>query len=131
MRLLPDQGLPRSAGDLLRALGHVAAHVGDIGLADAEDAAILEHAIAHRDVVVTLDADFHAIIAVSGASAPSVIRLRIEGLRASELVDALAPVVEQCADQLEKGALVTIDERRVRVRLLPVSPDSRRGPPRK
>lgn len=44
MKLLLDQGLPRSAADLLRKTGVDTVHVGEIGLAMAEDAAILEEA---------------------------------------------------------------------------------------
>jgi predicted nuclease of predicted toxin-antitoxin system len=41
MKLLLDQGLPRSAATLLTAAGIDAVHVGDLGLASADDPAIL------------------------------------------------------------------------------------------
>ena len=42
MKLLLDQGLPRSAAGLLRNAGFDAVHTGEIGLARAEDAVILD-----------------------------------------------------------------------------------------
>ena len=69
-RILLDQGLPRSAAELLRQQGWDATHVGEIGLATACDKANLKHAAQKGVTVVTLDADFHALLAVSGASAP-------------------------------------------------------------
>jgi len=118
--LLLDQGLPRSTVRLLVEAGIEATHTGDAGLAEADDAAVLERARERNEIVVTLDADFHARLALSGASGPSVIRVRIEGLRASELADLLAEIVERCAQDLESGAMVTVTESGVRVRHLPL-----------
>jgi len=68
--LLLDQGLPRSAATLLREQGWDVLHTGDIGLSKATDRAILDYAQAEKRTVITLDADFHAILAVENAEAP-------------------------------------------------------------
>ena len=122
MKLLLDQGLPRTAAALLNTAGINTVHVGDIGYAAAEDAAILQLGKDQHRVVVTLDADFHALLALSGATEPSVIRIRIEGLRAAELATLLQVVLALCGEDLEQGAVVTIQEGRLRVRRLPLLP---------
>ena len=43
-------------------------HVADIGMSRALDSEILEFARLEKRVCVTLDADFHALLAVSGAA---------------------------------------------------------------
>ena len=96
MKFLLDQGLPRSAASLLCQAGLDAVHTGDIGLAKAEDERILDEARASGRVVVTLDADFHTLLALSGAVSPSVIRIRIEGLNARQLADLLITTVGKC-----------------------------------
>lgn len=120
MKLLLDQGLPRSAAAILRSAGWDAVHTAEIGLAAAEDAGILERARSEGRVVVSLDADFHALLAIAGAAQPSAIRVRIEGLKARELVELLEAVIRQHGEDLERGALMTIQEYRVRVRRLPL-----------
>ncbi len=67
MKLLLDQGLPRTAAELLRVAGFDTLHVGDVGYATATDAAILQLALGEQRIVVTLDADFHALLALSAA----------------------------------------------------------------
>ena len=52
-------------------------------MSTAEDVEILERDRQDQQTIVTLDADFHALLALSGAISPSVIRIRIEGLRAA------------------------------------------------
>lgn len=94
MRLLLDQGLPRSAGVILRQRGWDAVHVGDVGM--AADVEILGYAKQETRVVVTLDADFHALLAVNAASAPSVVKNQdreIEGPGACRLAwESVVPV---------------------------------------
>jgi len=121
MRVLLDQGLPRSAALLLRDAGIDAVHTGECGLATAADAAILAFAQKERRVVVTLDADFHAIMALQGASEPSVIRIRIEALQAEAAADLVRRVLDRCHVELMNGALASVTEDRVRIRSLPIS----------
>ena len=118
--LLLDQGLPRSTTLHLRVAGLKAEHVGDVGLADAADGSILARAWDHAQIGVTLDADFHAQLALSGAAGPSVIRIRIEGLKAKQLAELLVRVLEQCGEDLKAGAMITVTESSVRIRHLPL-----------
>lgn len=120
MKLLLDQGLPRAAAGLLRTAGVDTVHVGEIGMSVASDSAILAQGQTEHRVVVTLDADFHALLALSGVSAPSVVRIRREGLKAVGLVTVLEKVIEEWGEELELGAVVTVDENRSRMRRLPL-----------
>ena len=121
MKLLLDQGLPRSAAALLRGEGIDTIHVGDIGMATALDADILALGRQEQRVIVTLDADFHALLAFSGALVPSVIRIRIEGLRCEGLAGLLRKVMNEFDEELELGGVVTVQETRMRVRRLPLT----------
>jgi predicted nuclease of predicted toxin-antitoxin system len=120
MKLLLDQGLPRSAVLRLRNQQIEAVHVGDRGLAAASDLKILDVGRQEGMVVVTLEADFHALLALSGITGPSVIRIRIEGLRGEDLARLPVSVIEICDDDLLKGAMVSVTENGVRIRRLPV-----------
>ncbi|MBN1347418.1 MAG: DUF5615 family PIN-like protein [Phycisphaerae bacterium] len=120
MRVLLDQGLPRSAALLPRDRGIDALHTGECGLFTAADSAILEHARDQGRIVVTLDSDFHALMALSSATSPSVLRIRIEGLRAAAASELIQMVLTRCRADLEAGALVSVTETRIRVRVLPI-----------
>ncbi|MDZ4778914.1 MAG: DUF5615 family PIN-like protein [Planctomycetia bacterium] len=122
MRFLLDQGLPWSAATLLTERWIPTQHVTDLGWAAAADEAILQFAAENDFVVVTLDADFHTLLAGSGAARPSVIRIRQEGLRGPQVADLLARVIEQVRIDLERGAAVTVRPGRVGVRALPILP---------
>ena len=89
-------------------------------MAESQDTEILERARTEGRVVVTLDADFHALLALSGASMPSVIRLRVEGLKATEYAALVSSVVSQCEQSLLRGCVLSVDGNRVRLRRLPL-----------
>jgi hypothetical protein len=61
-----------------------------------------------------------ALLALSGATGPSVIRIRIEGLRAEGLATLLVDVLKVCGDDLMQGAVVSVTESGVRIRKLPL-----------
>lgn len=122
MDLLLDQGLPRSTVQHLLALGLESEHVGALGLAMATDEAILAEGIARGAIVVTLDADFHAILARSGAAQPSVIRIRIQGLKGEDIAKLVNQVVQAVESDLLAGAAATVTKRRLALRRLPLIP---------
>ena len=47
---------------------------------------ILDFARTGQRVIITLDSDFHTILAVTNASSPSVILIRLEALKGPGLV---------------------------------------------
>jgi len=81
VKLLLDQGLPGTTAEALGRLGFEAVHTGAIGMAKATDEDILDRARREGETVVTLDADFHTLLAIANGAAPSVIRVRVGGLR--------------------------------------------------
>jgi predicted nuclease of predicted toxin-antitoxin system len=81
---------------------------------------ILRRARAEARVCITLDADFHSLLATSGERAPSVIRIRKQGLDAAALAALLQNIWAGIEDALNNGAMVTVTDRSVRVRRLPI-----------
>jgi predicted nuclease of predicted toxin-antitoxin system len=102
-------------------MGHDAVHVLDIGLEAAEDASILEWAADEQRVVITADMDFGALLAANRGTMPSVILFRRGPERRAEMQASLlgSHLVDFTAD-LELGAIVVIEELRIRVRRLPI-----------
>ena len=105
---------------LLSQGGWDVVHVSEIGMSRADDREILRRARADSRVCVTLDADFHSLLATSGERGPSVIRIRKEGLDATALAALLQNAWSRVEDALVSGALVTISERAIRARRLPI-----------
>lgn len=121
MQFLIDQGLPRSTVAELQVRGHVAHHVGLLGMAKSADEQILETARHSGAVVATLDADFHTLLAINRSTDPSVIRIRIEGLKGNEIAETLDRVVAVAEPELQAGAAVSVTRTSIRVRRLPLA----------
>jgi predicted nuclease of predicted toxin-antitoxin system len=120
-RLLLDQGLPRSTAILLNQAGWDVILVAEVGMSRSDDLDILQRARGESRICITLDADFHALIATRGERSPSVIRIRREGLNATALATLLQAIWPRVEDALDNGALVTVTKRSVRIRHLPVA----------
>lgn len=120
MRWLLDQGIPRSAAAILNGAHEDAIHVGDVGMSESPDHDILCHALNENRIILTLDADFHALLALSGSFMPSVIRIREEGLKGPQLASLLLRIAGQFKSELQCGCVMTFLEGKIRYRALPL-----------
>lgn len=124
IQLLLDQGLPRSAVDRLADFGIGSTHFGSLGMSTAADVEILEYASASSQIVVTLDSDFHALLARQQRKLPSVKRIGIEGLNGDEIAKYLDHALSDANAEICTGAAVTITRANIRIRKLPLGGSS-------
>jgi len=129
LKFLLDEGLSPRVLDLLRDTGHDVVHVRDVGLQSAPDPVVLAAALEQGRVLITLDTDFGALLALSGARQPSVVLFRGEVTRRPEGQAALLLAnLDQIGRDLIDGAAVVIGDDRLRVRRLPIEHDPTRSP---
>lgn len=121
MRLLVDQNLSPHVANALVEAGHDAVHTAELGLARATDTQIMEVAAQTDRVVLSADTDFGTALAISGDQRPSVILVRLSTpRRAGPLVDLLLANLDETGAALSHGAIVVLEDERVRIRPLPL-----------
>ena len=117
-RFLIDASLPRATADLIRAEGHDATDVRDVGLGTAADQTIAAYAREHRLSIITRDRGFGnvldyppseydgiVVIRAPDPSGRSVVLGMVQGLlREAEIVDGL------------EGHLAVVEPARIRLR---------------
>jgi predicted nuclease of predicted toxin-antitoxin system len=81
-------------------------------------------AFSEGPVILTFDLDFGEITALSYGRIVSVVLFRLHNTRTPHVIDRL-DVALQFRQDLEKGAVVLVEETRCRVRRLPIGPPNR------
>jgi len=119
MKLLVDMNLSPEWVRVLEEGGWEATHWSIIGDAGASDSEIMTWAKANGHVVFTHDLDFGAILAATKAQSPSVLQIRTKDVNPHHIRNLVISVLNQFKGQLEKGALVSVDESTSRARILP------------
>ena len=120
VKLLLDMNIPLSYVNLLSQRGLEAVRWSDIGEPSAKDHEIMAYAREHGFIVLTYDLDFGAILATSHDLKPSVVQIRASMLRANHVTDLITTAIMQSKNELDKGAILTIDINKSRLRLLPL-----------
>ncbi|MEM6318489.1 MAG: DUF5615 family PIN-like protein [Bacteroidota bacterium] len=117
MKFIIDMNLSPSWVAYLEKEGWTAKHWSTVG---APDTLIMKWAKENNYIVFTHDLDFGAILAATNADAPSVIQVRSHDIMPATLSPRLVKVIQQFQTTLENGALLTIDDIKSRVRILPI-----------
>ena len=120
MKLLIDMNLSPRWVSFLAASQIEAAHWSSVGAPHATDPEIMAYARERGYVVLTHDLDFSAILATTHGAGPSVVQLRSDELSPNAIGTQVVNAVKQLESQLQSGALVSVEPRRTKVRMLPL-----------
>jgi predicted nuclease of predicted toxin-antitoxin system len=121
VKFLIDMPLPPTLARWLQGEGHDAVHAVDLGMERALDRELIERAINDGRTIITADLDYPRLLALTGATGPSLILFRGGDWSEAAVIARIAQVLDGLTEQdIEQGLLV-IDRNRVRRRRLPIS----------
>ena len=119
MKILIDMNLSLEWANIFEKHGWDAVHWQQIGDPRAPDTRIMSWARENGYVVFTRDLDFGTLLATTHVQGPSVIQVRRPNTLPHNFADWFVEILHQYEAVLERGALLTVDADRARVRLLP------------
>jgi len=105
---------------LLSDSGFEALHWSTVGKANASDSEIMAWASDNGCVVLTHDLDFSTILAATHGKSPSVVQIRAEDVSPDVIGGKITHALYQMQVELESGALLSIDDKTMRLRILPL-----------
>ncbi|HKS91193.1 MAG TPA: DUF5615 family PIN-like protein [Tepidiformaceae bacterium] len=126
MKFVLDMNFDPAWVDLLEDVGLDVVHWSNVGPIRASDEEIIAWAARYDRTIITHDLDFSRLITLARAHKPSVVTVRVRSPNPLYVERDLVWVLGHFRFMLDEGALVSIDEDKRRVRMLPVD---QFGPP--
>ena len=120
MKFLADMGISLRTVKWLRQLGHDVVHLRDRGLQKLPDDEILALALVEQRIILTIDLDFAQLLARGKQALPSVILFRLGNENYDEINQRLIEIFNNCQQDLETGAIVSVNNETFRVKKLPI-----------
>ncbi len=120
MKILLDMNLSPAWAPVLNRAGFQCTHWRDVGVATATDATIMSWARDNGYLVFTHDMDFGTLLAMTRASGPSVLQVRVANPTPEAIGHDVIRLLNLRRDLFSRGVLVTLDKARARIRVLPL-----------
>lgn len=112
MRFLVDRCAGRRLAVWLREQGHDVVETRERG-ADPGDSTVLQWAVAESRILITIDADFGALVFLGGARHCGMVRL--PDVPAAQRIAVMDELLRRHADDLRAAAVVTVRGGRIRI----------------
>ena len=122
MKFLADMGISPVTVQFLREQGYDAVHLSDFRLHRLPDPEIIAKARKENRIILTHDLDFGLLMASSKSSLPSVVLFRLADMRPANVNLFMTHILQQHQEPLQEGALLSVNEKQIRVRSLPIHP---------
>jgi predicted nuclease of predicted toxin-antitoxin system len=120
MKILIDMNLPPRWVQVFAEAGWEAVHWSQVGSPKASDREIMAWARENGYIVFTHDLDFSALLAATQGDGPSVIQVRTQNVLPEAIGELVVDSLRRFQNELVKGAIITIDPSRARIRILPL-----------
>jgi predicted nuclease of predicted toxin-antitoxin system len=120
LKLVVDMNLSVEWIAELSRHGYNAVHWSTVGNQRADDKTIMGWARSNGFVVFTHDLDFGTILALTHADGPSVLQVRGQNILPEHMGHLVVAALRQHEQALASGAIVVVEERKSRVRVLPL-----------
>jgi predicted nuclease of predicted toxin-antitoxin system len=120
MRFLADMGVSLGVVAWLREKGFDTVHLREEGLKTLPDDQVFRKAISEGRAVLTFDLDFGEIAALCGGEGAGVILFRLKNTRTPHVIERLAVALNLLDTEFQQGAVVTVEDSRIRIRRLPL-----------
>lgn len=120
LKIVVDMNLSPEWITALTHRGWFAVHWSTAGDPRADDITLMAWARLNSHVVFTHDLDFGTMLALSHAAGPSVIQVRSQKVLPEDIGPIVFAALGQHEPLLASGALLVIDEKKSRIRVLPL-----------
>ena len=120
MKLLLDMNVSPIWVELLNEAGHQARHWSSVGESADDDEIIAAWARTNNHVVLSNDLDFSKLLASTGDTLPSVVQLRLGRNDPLKMIGMVLLAISSSFAELDEGAILTIDHKSRRLRILPI-----------
>ncbi|MBI5917718.1 MAG: DUF5615 family PIN-like protein [Bacteroidetes bacterium] len=120
MKVLIDMNLSPEWVSIFKNEGWEAVHWSAIGVQSAPDTILMRWANENGHIVFTHDLDFGAILAATRADSPSVFQVRTQDVMPEVIGQLVVATLRKFSQELNDGAIVTVNETKDKVRILPI-----------